>query len=158
MILKFSFFEKNVNKQLKSADFFTEMSKFQKSILRKILSFFILISKHTFIFIVHPPNMKYLIFQISIFCYLCLNPNGKNVIEKFNLFYTPDVQTVLHQLDSSYNPTENCQHWIYWQPREKSEKFFCVTDQNVIVARYMYRQCKVFGISISTQFILVFLQ
>ena len=156
--MKFSFFVKNVNKQLKSADFFTETSKFWKIILRKILSFFIVISKHTFIFIVNPPNMKYLVFLISIFCYLCLNWNGKNVIEKFNLYYTPDVQTVLHQLDSSYNPTENCQHWICWQTREKSENFFCVTDQNVIVAGYMYRRCKFFGISISSQFILVFLQ
>ena len=126
--------------------------------IRKILSFFILISKHTFIFIVHPSNMKYRILLISIFCYLCLNWNGKYVIEKFNLFYTPDVHTVLHQLDSSYNPTENCQHGICWQTREKSEKFFCVTDQNVIVASYMCRRCKFFGISISSQFIPVFLQ
>ena len=37
VILKFSFFVKNVNKQLKSADFFSEMSKFQKKLLTKIL-------------------------------------------------------------------------------------------------------------------------
>ena len=126
--VNFYFFEKNVNKQLKSADFFTETSKFWKIILRKILSFFIVMSKHTFIFIVHPPNVKYLIFLISIFCYLCLNWNGKSVFEKFNLFYTPDVHTVLHQLDSSYNPTANFLNWTCLQTQEKSENFFYVTD------------------------------
>ena len=128
IFLEFTFFRKNVNKQLKSADFFTETPKFRKIILRKILSFFIVMSKHTFIFIVHPPNVKYLIFLISIFCYLCLNWNGKVVIEKFNLFYIPDVHTVLHQLDSSYNPAENCQHWTCLQTHEKSEFFFYLTD------------------------------
>ena len=46
---------------------------FRKIILRKILSFFIVMSKHTLIFIVHPPNVKYLIFLISMFCYLRAN-------------------------------------------------------------------------------------
>ena len=40
------FFQKNVNKQLKSADFLSEMSKFQKILLNKVLAFFILILDH----------------------------------------------------------------------------------------------------------------
>ena len=56
---------KNVNNQLKSADFFTEMLKFRKIILMKILSFFIVMSKLTLIFVVHQPNVKYLIFPIT---------------------------------------------------------------------------------------------
>ena len=49
-IMNLQFFWKNVNKQLKSADFFSQMSKFQKSLLKKILSFFIVMSKHTSFF------------------------------------------------------------------------------------------------------------
>ena len=41
------FFSKNVNKQLKSADFFSEMSKFQKYSLTKVMAIYVLISKHT---------------------------------------------------------------------------------------------------------------
>ena len=50
------FFEKNVNKQLKSADFLSEMSKFQKNYLNKILAFLILMSEHNLVFVVQPPN------------------------------------------------------------------------------------------------------
>ena len=49
-IMDLQFFWKNVNKQLKSADFFSEASKFQKSLLKRILSFFIVMSKHTSFF------------------------------------------------------------------------------------------------------------
>ena len=50
------FFQKNVNKQLKSADFLSEMSKFQKNLLNKVLAFFILMSEHTLVLVVQPPN------------------------------------------------------------------------------------------------------
>ena len=49
-------FQKNVNKQLKSADFLSEMSKFQKNYLNKVLAFFILMSEHTLVLAVQPPN------------------------------------------------------------------------------------------------------
>ena len=52
------FFLKNVNKQLKSADFLSEMSKFQKNLLNKVLASFILMSNHTIVFVVPPPNSK----------------------------------------------------------------------------------------------------
>ena len=45
--MNLQFFSKNVNKQLKSADFFSEMSKFQKYPLTKVMAFYVLISKHT---------------------------------------------------------------------------------------------------------------
>ena len=51
-----NFFEKNVNKQLKSADFLSEMSKFEKILLNKVLAFFIVMSDHTLVFVVQPPN------------------------------------------------------------------------------------------------------
>ena len=54
MILQF--FWKNVNKQLKSADFFSEMWKFQKNLLNKNFPFFIQMWQHTFIFVVKLPN------------------------------------------------------------------------------------------------------
>ena len=53
---EFTIFLKNVNKQLKSADFLSEMSKFQKNYLNKVLAFFILMSEHTLVFVVQPPN------------------------------------------------------------------------------------------------------
>ena len=56
MVLQF--FEKNVNKQLKSADFLSEMSKFQKNYLNKVLAFFILMSEHTLVLVVQPPNSQ----------------------------------------------------------------------------------------------------
>ena len=84
IIMNLQFFSKNVNKQLKSADFFSEMSKFQKNSLKRILSFFIVMSKHTLLFVVHLPNMKYLIFPIFIFYYLLLYSNGKTSDGKFN--------------------------------------------------------------------------
>ena len=52
------FFWKNVNKQLKSADFLSEMSKFQKILFIKVLAFFILMSDHTLVFVVQPPNSQ----------------------------------------------------------------------------------------------------
>ena len=58
------FFEKNVNKQLKSADFLYEMSKFQKNLLNKVLAFFILMLEHTLVLVVQPHNG-----QNSMFCY-----------------------------------------------------------------------------------------
>ena len=51
-IMNLQFFWKNVNKQLKSADFLSETSKFQKNYFNKIFAFLILMSDHTFVFVV----------------------------------------------------------------------------------------------------------
>ena len=55
---EFTIFLKNVNKQLKSADFLTEISKFQKNHLNEVFAFFNLSFKHTLIFVVQPPNSQ----------------------------------------------------------------------------------------------------
>ena len=47
---------------------------------------------------------------------------------------------------------------IFYKSCRKSVNFYYATDQNVIVAGYKYNQCQLFGISIGSQFILVFLQ
>ena len=47
IIMNLQLFSKNVNKQLKSADIFSEMSKFQKCSLTKVMAIYFLISKHT---------------------------------------------------------------------------------------------------------------
>ena len=52
------FFQKNVNKQLKSADFLSEMSKFQKILLSKVFAFFILMLDHTLVLVVQPPSSQ----------------------------------------------------------------------------------------------------
>ena len=54
MVLQF--LEKNVNKQLKSADFLSEISKFQKIHINEVFAFFNLSSKHTLICVVETPN------------------------------------------------------------------------------------------------------
>ena len=54
----YNFFEKNVNKQLKSADFLSEMSKFQKNYLNKVFAFLILMLDHTLVFVVQPPKSQ----------------------------------------------------------------------------------------------------
>ena len=41
------------------------------------------------------------------------NWNGKSLFEKFNWFYFSDAQSVLHQLDSSYNPAQHCQNFNF---------------------------------------------
>ena len=58
IIMNLQYFWKNVNKQLKSADFLSEMSKFQKNLLNKVLASFILMSNHTIVFVVPPPNSQ----------------------------------------------------------------------------------------------------
>ena len=67
-----TFFRKNVNKQLKSADFFSELSKYEKKLLQKILSFFTVTSKNNLIFIVYLHNVKYLITPITQQIYVVL--------------------------------------------------------------------------------------
>ena len=46
-MMNLQFFSKNVNKQLKSADFISGMAKFQKNLLTKVMTIHVLISKHT---------------------------------------------------------------------------------------------------------------
>ena len=79
-IMVLQFFEKNVNKQLKSADFLSEMSKFQKKLLNKVLTFFILMSDHTFVIVAQPPNSQ----KIS-----CQYPLGWS--KKFESFHTKNL-------------------------------------------------------------------
>ena len=52
------FFWKNVNKQLKSADFLSETSKLWKNFLNKVLAFLIQMSDHTLVFVVQPSNSQ----------------------------------------------------------------------------------------------------
>ena len=47
---------------------------------------------------------------------------------------------------------------IFYKSCRKSVNFYYATDQNVIVAGHKYNQCQLFGISIGSQFILLFLQ
>ena len=80
------FFLKNVNKQLKSADFLSEMSKFQKNLLNKVLASFILMSNHTIVFVVPPPNSKECHTSTHV---LLLSPYafGEVVVSKFFIFH-----------------------------------------------------------------------
>ena len=136
--MNFHYFWKNVNKQLKSADFFSEMSKFQKKLLTKILYFSIMMSKHTLVFVVHPPNVKYLIFPISMFCYLSSYWNRKNADGFFNWFCMPVYQFELRQLEFEFHPTTKRQSWATLPDKKKSKIFCSDTDGNLIVAGHRY--------------------
>ena len=125
-ILKFSFFVKNVNKQLKSADFFSKISKFQKKLSTKILYFSIVMSKHTLVFVVHPPIVKYPIFPISVFCYLLSYSNRKYFIGFFNSFCSSVYIFELWQLEFQFHLTTKRQSWITL-PNKKNPKFFVLT-------------------------------
>ena len=58
IIMNLWYFWKNINKQLKSADFLSETSKFWKILLNKVLAFLIQMSDHTLVFVVQPPNSQ----------------------------------------------------------------------------------------------------
>ena len=64
------------------------MSKFQKSLLTKILSFFIVMSKHILAFAVHQPNVKYLILQYPL-SVICRKIEMKKVLLKNSIDFTP---------------------------------------------------------------------
>ena len=66
--MNLQYFWKNVNKQLKSADFLSEILKFQKIHINKVFAFFNLSSKHTLICVAQTPNTKSL---MSIYCLNC---------------------------------------------------------------------------------------
>ena len=134
------------------------MSKFQKIVLTKILSFFIVITKHTLIFAVHQPKVKISCswYPLSV---ICRKIEMEKVLLKNPIDFTPLIPIVF------------CINWnsrliqrlivkieIFYKSCRKSVNFYYATDQNVIVAGYKYNQCQLFGISIGSQFILVFLQ
>ena len=91
------FFLKNVNKQLKSADFLSEMSKFQKNLLNKVLAFFILMSEHTLVLVVQPPNGQKSYSNIHV------------------LLLTPYTYDRVHQGKFSIFRKSITQFWIFWK-------------------------------------------
>ena len=134
------------------------MSKFQKSVLTKILSPFIVMSKHTLILALHQPKVKYLIswYPLPVIC-------RKIEMEKVPLknsidftFVMPNVFCIkwrAHVIQRNIGKIE-----IFYKSWRKSVNFYYVTDQNVSVAGYKYNQSQFFGIGIGSQFILVFSQ
>ena len=73
------FFEKNVNKQLKSADFLSETSKFRKILLNKVLAFLIQMSDHTLVVVVQPPNSQkpHTSSHVLLFTFIPLQKNSR---------------------------------------------------------------------------------
>ena len=91
------FFWKNVNKQLKSADFWSEMSKFQKILLNKVLAFLIQMSDHTLVFVVQLPNSQkpHTSIQVLLFTFI---PSQKSLTRQFF-----DILSKI------------CHFWILWK-------------------------------------------
>ena len=104
------FFLKNVNKQLKSADFLSEMSKFQKILLSKVFAFFILMLDHTLVLVVQPPSSQ------------------KSHTSTHVLLLTDIHQQDLARWQIFYISLSITQFWIFWKKiqnklRGKSAKF-----------------------------------
>ena len=134
-------FWKNVNKQLKSADFFSEMSKFQKSLLTQILTFFIVMSKHTLILVVHQPNMKYLVFLIH-FLLSVLIFKRKILDWIFQLILHLWIQIWIMAIGIWIWPNNKTVKLDYPPKPKKSKNFCCDTDWNLIVAGHRYNLYK----------------
>ena len=107
----FVFIWKNVNKQLKSADFLSEMSKFQKSLLKKILSFLILMSKHT---------LDFVIFQLE-FSWNLLIPLGICSRPQFDNWFESHVNDLKSQKVVRCCPKGL--NFIMWQPQPPVRSF-----------------------------------
>ena len=94
-IMNFQFFWKNVNKQLKSADFLSETSKW-KILLNKVLAFLIQMSDHTLVFVVQPPNSQkpHTSTHVLLFTFIPLRKN-----------FTRQFFDILSKI---------CHFWILW--------------------------------------------
>ena len=151
-------FWKNVNKQLKSADFFfwdVKISK--KSINKNFVAFYFDVKTYLSL---GSPSTQY---EISHSWYPLFVICRKIEMEKVSLKNSIDFTSLM--------PIVFCINWtahiiqrnlvkieIFNKSWRKSVNFFYPTDRNVSVAGYKYNQCQFFGISISSQFILFFLQ
>ena len=89
-IMNLQFFWKNVNKQLKSADFLSETSKFWKILLNKVLAFLIQMSDHTLVFVVQPPNSQkpHTSTHVLLFTFIPLRQNCRRQIFYISLSTT----------------------------------------------------------------------
>ena len=96
-IMNLLFFEKNVNKQLKSADFLSETSKFWKILLNRVLAFLIQMSDHTLVVVVQPPNSQkpHTSSHVLLFTFIPLQKNSR-----WQIFYISLSTT---------------QFWIFWK-------------------------------------------
>ena len=129
------FFWKNVNKQLKSADFLSETSKFWKILLNKVLAFLIQMSDHTLVFVVQPPNSQ--------------KPHTSTHVLLFSTTSKQTCQRVWDQLDNvpcsqiwyDINQTKKfTQRNIgkksnFYKSPKKSKNFYLKTDQKFSVFR-----------------------
>ena len=114
------------------------MSKFQKSVLTKILSPFIAMSKHTLILAVHQPKVKYLIsrYPLSVICHKIEMGKVplKNSIDF--TFVMPKVFCIkwrAHVIQRNIVKIE-----IFYKSWGKSVNFSYVSDRDVSVAGYKY--------------------
>ena len=116
------FFEKNVNKQLKSADFLSEMSKFQKNLLNKVLAFFILMSEHTLVLVVQPPNGQNAYTDIYV---LLLTPYTYEevVFSKFFIFRSVPPNFEFFEKKSKTNAAASSQKLKKHQNKQEISKF-----------------------------------
>ena len=130
---------KKVNKQLKSADFFFQMWKFQEIVLKKVLAFFVLMSKHTLTLMIHQHKgltTKYWILSLPI-------------LLLFSTTSKPTCQAVWDQIDNV--PCDQKWYHInqikiftkrligkishFYKSPKKSKKFYLKTDQKFSVCR-----------------------
>ena len=129
-IMDLQFFWKNVNKQLKSADFFTEMWKFQKKIIKQKFSIFIQMWQHTFIFVVKQPNGRKSHANIHG---LLLTAKCQPYLSKRQFFYILFVTSHFWILwkKPQRNYMGRRQIRKNWKTSTKSQNFYHNTDRKV---------------------------
>ena len=109
-IMDLQFFWKNVNKQLKSADFLSEMSKFQKILLNKVFAFFIPMLDHTLVLAVQPPNSQKSHTSNHVLL-LALYLSEKYHDGNFLIFCPPWPNFEIYEKKLTKNPMASRQSW-----------------------------------------------
>ena len=132
------FFWKNVNKQLKSADFLSETSKFWKILLNKVLTFLIQMSDHTLVFVVQPPNSQkpHTSTHVLLFTFIPLRKNSLRQIFYISLSATQFWifwKKIQSKLDGKYSKLEKTTKQV------QTHKIFIITlIKKFSVADYWY--------------------
>ena len=134
-------FWKNVNKQLKSADFFSETSKFQKSLLTQ--NFDVLYRDvKTYLNLCSPSTQHEISHLSDIHCPICRKIEMEKVLLKNSIDNVPLIPKVFcikwgaHVIQRNILKIE-----IFYKSWRKSVNFLYVTDLTVIVAGDKYNQC-----------------
>ena len=132
--------------------------KISKKFINKNFSVFYCDVK-TYLSLCSPSTQREISHLTDIHCPICRKIEMEKVPLKNSIDFTPLIPIVFCiNWNSRLIQQPIAKIEIFYKSCRKSVNFYYATDQNVIVAGYKYNQCQLFGISIGSQFILLFLQ